>query len=142
MTRTESGYVIKINGRKVLGIAFGCTVEDCIKDAQSVAKAGDEIKIYVQMVRDDLDVIDFGDPDHVELKLVCTVNDEADEAIVDTPEAALTLALKLAIQAPTDLRAEECIKVAELIASTMEPKQIEICKMAAEAAVEYEETYQ
>ena len=135
MTRTESGYVTKINGRKVLGVAFGCTVEDCIKDAQRVAEAGDEIKIYVQMVRDDLDAIDFGNPDHVELKLVCTVNDEADEAdeaIIDTPEAALTLALKLAIQAPTDLKAEECIKIAEAIASTMEPKQVEICKMAAE----------
>jgi len=59
-----------------------------------------------------------------------------------TPEAALTLALKLAIQAPTDKQAADCIKISENIAASMTLETVNICKMAAEAAVEYEETYQ
>ncbi len=104
MTRSEGGYVIKINGRKVLGTMYGGTIENVIKHANRVSEEGDEVKIYVEMIRDDLDVIDFGDPDHVELKLLHTVGEEADEIVIETPEAALTLALKLAIQMSTELR--------------------------------------
>jgi len=142
MTRSEGGYVIKKNGRKVLGTFYGFTIEDVIKDAKRVSDAGDEVKIYVEMIRDDLDVIDHGNPDHVELKLLHTVGQEADEIAIETPEAALTLALKLAIQAPTDEQAADCIKIAESIAASMTSKAVNICKMAAEAAVEYEEAYQ
>lgn len=60
----------------------------------------------------------------------------------ETNEQALTLALKLAIQAPTDQQADDCIKIAEKIAARMTLKEVNICKMAAQAAVEYEETYQ
>tara|TARA_R110002167_G_scaffold178097_1_gene377811 strand:+ start:1091 stop:1519 length:429 start_codon:yes stop_codon:yes gene_type:complete len=142
MTRSEGGYVIKINGRKVLGSFYGFTIEDVIKDAKRVSDAGDEVKVYVEMIRDDLDVIDYGNPDHVELKLLHTVGEEADEITVDTPEAALTLALKLAITAKTSEQAADCVQIAEQIASSMTLKSINICKMAAQAAVEYEETYQ
>lgn len=58
---------------------------------------------------------------------------------IETPEAALTLALKLAIQAETDEQAEDCIKIAESIAVGMTSKSVNICRMAAEAAVEYED---
>lgn len=54
---------------------------------------------------------------------------------------ALTLALKLAIQAPTDSKAEECIRLAQDIASTMTPEQVNVCKMAAQCAVQYEEDF-
>ena len=60
---------------------------------------------------------------------------------IETREAALTLALKLASQAPTDEQAADCIKIAEEIAASMTLKEVNICKMAAEAAVEYENAY-
>ena len=138
MTRSEGGYVIKINGRKVLGTLYGGAIEDVIKDAKRVSNEGDEVKVYVEMIRDDLEVIDHGNPDHVELKLLHTVGQEANEVAIEAPEAALTLALKLAIQAPTDEQAADCIKIAESIAASMTSKAVNICKMAAEAAVEYE----
>jgi len=142
MTRSEGGYVIKVNGRSVLGRCYGYDIEEVIRKAKRVSDAGDDVKIYIEMIRDDLDVIDYGNPDHIELKLLHTVGKEADEIVIETPEAALTLALKLAIQAPTDEQAAECIKIAESIAASMTLEAINICKMAAEAAVEYEENDQ
>ena len=56
----------------------------------------------------------------------------------NTPEAVLTFALKLAIQAPTEAKAHECVSIAESIAQGMTRKQVELCKAAAECAVEYE----
>lgn len=44
---------------------------------------------------------------------------------------ALTLALGLAITAPTDALADECIKMANGIASTMTEEQIDHCKAMA-----------
>ena len=55
-----------------------------------------------------------------------------------TKSDALTLALKLAIQAPSESQARDCVCMAEQIAATMTPKQVEICKAAAECAVQYE----
>lgn len=60
---------------------------------------------------------------------------------IETREAALTLALKLAIQAQTEEQAADCIQIAESIAASMTLKAVNICKMAAEAAVEYEDAY-
>tara|TARA_R110000851_G_scaffold142370_2_gene280833 strand:- start:194 stop:388 length:195 start_codon:yes stop_codon:yes gene_type:complete len=51
---------------------------------------------------------------------------------------ALTMALYLAITATTEAKANECIQYAETIAQGMTAKQVNICKMAAECAVEYE----
>ena len=73
MTRRKGGYVIKINGRRTLGSQTGCTIQDVIEDAKRVSEPNDDTKIYVEMIRDDLEVIDFGDPDHVNLKLVHTI---------------------------------------------------------------------
>jgi len=142
MTRSEGGYVIKKNGRKVLGTFYSTPLEEVIKSAKFISDADDEVEIYVEMILDGLEVIDFGDSNHVELKLVHTVGEEADEVVVDTPEAALTLALKLAIQAPSEEKAAICIEIASGIAEHMTVKQIGICKAAAECAVEYERTYQ
>jgi hypothetical protein len=142
MTRYEGGYVIKINGRAVLGAAYGCTLEEAIEMAVRVSNAGDDVKIYVKMILDGLDVIDSGNPDHVELKLLHTVGEAKDSVALETNEQALTLALKLAIQAPTNQQAADCIKIAEKIAARMTVKAVNICKMAAQAAIEYEEIYQ
>ena len=57
---------------------------------------------------------------------------------INSKEEALTLALKLAITAATEEQANECIQYAEMIAQGMTVKQVNICKMAAECAVEYE----
>tara|TARA_R110002167_G_scaffold204410_2_gene408615 strand:- start:5 stop:433 length:429 start_codon:yes stop_codon:yes gene_type:complete len=141
MTRNEGGYVIKVNGRKVLGSMHSASIDDVIKAAKQVSGDGDEVKVYVEMIRDDLDVIDFGDPDHVELKLVYIVGEAVSSLAIDTPEEALTLALKLAIQAPTSEQAADCVRMAEVIASRMTLKSVSICKMAAQAAVEYEGKY-
>ena len=58
-----------------------------------------------------------------------------------TKSDALTLALKLAIQAPSESQAQDCVYMAEQIAATMTPKQVEICKAAAQCAVQYETEY-
>jgi len=63
------------------------------------------------------------------------------QVYVQDAEQALTLALKLAIQAPTEAKARECVAIAQSIAQGMTLKQVEICKAAAECAVEYEETF-
>ena len=60
---------------------------------------------------------------------------------IDTAEQALTLALKLAIQAPTDDQHQRAVDMATSIAHGMSPDIVKICKMAAMAAVEYEDTY-
>ena len=69
--------------------------------------------------------------------------DRAGESVPleEAQQAELTLALKLAIQAPTEGLARECVAIAESIAQDMTRKQVEICKAAAECAVEYEATY-
>ena len=48
------------------------------------------------------------------------------------------MALYLAITATTEAKANECIQYAGTIAQGMTAKQVSICKMAAECAVEYE----
>ena len=58
-----------------------------------------------------------------------------------TKSDALTLALKLAIQAPSESQTRDCVYMAEQIAATMTLKEVEICKAAAECAVEYEAGY-
>lgn len=61
---------------------------------------------------------------------------------IDTAEQALTLALNLAIQAPTDDQHQRAVDMATSIAHGMSPDTVRICKMAAMAAVEYEETFE
>ena len=60
----------------------------------------------------------------------------------ETNEQALTLALKLAIQAPTDQQALNCMHIAEQIAWPMSEETVELCRMAAIAAVQYEKDNQ
>ena len=60
----------------------------------------------------------------------------------ETSEQALKLALKLAIQAPTDKQALDCMHIAEQIAWPMSEKTVELCRMAAIAAVQFEEDNQ
>jgi hypothetical protein len=60
---------------------------------------------------------------------------------IETSEQALTLALKLAIQAPTDEQHKLATDMAISIAHGMSPDTVRICKLAAMAAVEYEDTF-
>tara|TARA_R110000772_G_scaffold79860_1_gene170721 strand:+ start:459 stop:662 length:204 start_codon:yes stop_codon:yes gene_type:complete len=62
--------------------------------------------------------------------------------IPETPAQALTLALKLSIQAPTDRQALDLIYLAERIGSRMSEETVELCRLAAIEAVQYEATYQ
>jgi|688.fasta_scaffold274500_5 hypothetical protein len=48
-----------------------------------------------------------------------------------SPEQALTLALTLAITAPSDEKAAQCVAVAQAIAATLTDKQVEACKADA-----------
>ena len=54
------------------------------------------------------------------------------EEQIKTKSEALTLALALAIAAPDQARADECIAMAEQIASAMTADQINKCKKAAQ----------
>tara|TARA_R100001377_G_scaffold64722_1_gene40232 strand:- start:894 stop:1100 length:207 start_codon:yes stop_codon:yes gene_type:complete len=58
-----------------------------------------------------------------------------------TNSDALTLALTLALTAPTEIKAKECIKYAEMIASKMTEKEVAICQKAAKCVTEYMEVY-
>jgi len=59
-----------------------------------------------------------------------------------TAEQALTLALVLAIKAPTESKKQECVLIAESIAENMTEKKVELCKAAAECVAEFEGIYQ
>ena len=54
---------------------------------------------------------------------------------------ALTLAIKMAIQAPTDEQHKLATDMAIIIAHSMSPDTVKICKMAALAAIDYEDTH-
>ncbi len=54
---------------------------------------------------------------------------------------ALTLALKLAVQAPTQAKSDAALARAKSIALGMSDSDVDICKKAAEAAIEYERQY-
>lgn len=58
-----------------------------------------------------------------------------------TNTEALTLALKLAIQAPTEKKSQAALCRAKDIAMSMSSRAVEHCKMAAQAAIEYERQY-
>tara|TARA_B100001939_G_scaffold296565_1_gene270610 strand:+ start:316 stop:507 length:192 start_codon:yes stop_codon:yes gene_type:complete len=49
---------------------------------------------------------------------------------------ALTVALILAVTAPSDEQSKEAAQLAEFIASTMSKKEVDICKKAAEVVIE------
>ena len=51
-------------------------------------------------------------------------------------EDALTLALVLAVTAPSDEQSKEATELAKGFASGMTEKQVEICKMAAEVVID------
>ena len=53
--------------------------------------------------------------------------------MVKTPTEALTLALELALTASTEAKAQECLAIAEGIASTLTPQEVEACKAIAAA---------
>lgn len=55
-----------------------------------------------------------------------------------TRTEALTLALKLAVQAPTQQQSDEALAHARDIAVGMADHDVDLCKKAAEAAIEYE----
>ena len=58
-----------------------------------------------------------------------------------TRTEALTLALKLAVQAPTQDKSDAALQHAKSIAFGMSERDVDICKKAAEAAIEYERQY-
>jgi hypothetical protein len=58
-----------------------------------------------------------------------------------TRTEALTLALKLAVQAPTQAKSDAALAEARCIAAAMSERDVDICKKAAEAAIEYERQY-
>jgi len=55
---------------------------------------------------------------------------------IKSPTDALTLALMLAVTAKTEEQSQECLRHAQEIAATLKPKEVELCKMAAEVALE------
>tara|TARA_R110001632_G_scaffold127778_3_gene241697 strand:- start:578 stop:775 length:198 start_codon:yes stop_codon:yes gene_type:complete len=55
-----------------------------------------------------------------------------------TRNEALTLALKLAVQAPTQQQSDEALAHARDIAVGMDDRDVSLCKKAAQAAIEYE----
>jgi hypothetical protein len=52
-----------------------------------------------------------------------------------------TEALKLAVQAPTQAKSDAALAEARCIAAAMSERDVDICKKAAEAAIEYERQY-
>lgn len=55
---------------------------------------------------------------------------------IDNHKDALTLALQLAVTAPNDAMAQECLEMAKGFACDMEPKDVEICMAAADVNLE------
>lgn len=55
---------------------------------------------------------------------------------IDNHKDALTLALQLAVTAPNDALAQECLDMAKGFAFDMDPKDVEICMMAADVNLE------
>ena len=55
-----------------------------------------------------------------------------------TRTEAHTLALKLAVQAPTQQQSDEALAHARDIAVGMDDHDVDLCKKAAQAAIEYE----
>lgn len=55
---------------------------------------------------------------------------------INNHKDALTLALQLAVTAPNDALAQECLDMAKGFASQMTPKDVEICLMAADVNLE------
>ena len=58
-----------------------------------------------------------------------------------TRTEALTLALKLAVQAPTQAKSDAALTHAKSIAFGMSDRDVNISKKAAEAAIDYERQY-
>ena len=58
-----------------------------------------------------------------------------------TRTEALTLALKLAVQAPTQAQSDEALAHARDIAVGMDDHDVDLCKKAAQAAIEYERQF-
>lgn len=52
-----------------------------------------------------------------------------------TQQQALIQALQLAVNAPTDELAQECVVIAESIASSLTTEEIEACKILAESTL-------
>ena len=53
-----------------------------------------------------------------------------------TTAEALTLALTLAITAPTDQQATDCVAMADSLAAQLSDSEVEACKAAAKAAAD------
>ena len=48
---------------------------------------------------------------------------------------ALTTALKLAVQAPTETQSRDYVLIADMLAEHMTQEEVELCKQAAEDAI-------
>ena len=55
---------------------------------------------------------------------------------IDNHKDALTLALQLAVTAPSDALAQECLNMAKGFASQMKPKDVDLCLKAADVNLE------
>ena len=51
---------------------------------------------------------------------------------------ALTTALKLAVQAPTETQSRDYVLIADMLAEHMTQEEVELCKQAAEDAISLE----
>lgn len=58
-----------------------------------------------------------------------------------TQNEILTIALKLAVTAPTEDAFKQAVELAVEISEGMTDHDVEICKFAAEACIEYEARY-
>ena len=60
---------------------------------------------------------------------------------IKTRTEALTLALKLAVQAPTQQQSDEALAHARDIAVGMDDRDVSLCKKAAAVAIHYERKF-
>lgn len=51
---------------------------------------------------------------------------------------ALTTALKMAVQAPTETQSKDYVMIAEMLAAHMTQEEVELCKQAAKDAISLE----
>lgn len=52
---------------------------------------------------------------------------------------ALTTALKMAVQAPTETQSRDYVMIADMLAEHMTQEEVELCKQAAKDAISLEE---
>ncbi len=60
------------------------------------------------------------------------------DTVINSASDAFTLAINLAATAPTNEKAQECLKLAFDISSKLDPKELGLCFMAAAVVTEFE----